>query len=184
MRLDNTKPYILSLESVLSPAECSEMISFIEASNPTPAPINTMYGEKVKPDVRNNERVMKNDSALAEKVFKRVKKQLPNEFHDYKLVGLNELFRCYRYKPGMKFAPHSDGAFERTEKERSFYTFLIYLNEVEKGGETSFIVEPEVFFNPRSGLGVLFQHPIVHEGCEVQEGLKYVMRTDVMYTRA
>ena len=156
MGLDNTKPYIFCLEDVLSQTECFEMIAFIESSNLAPAPINTVFGEKIKPDVRNNERVMRNDLELAENLFNRVKIQLPSESNNYKLSGLNELFRCYRYKPGMKFAPHSDGAFERNERERSFYTFLIYLNEVVKGGETSFAVEPEVTFNPRSGLGVLF----------------------------
>ena len=183
LKLDKTKPYIFSLESVLSELECSEMIDFIESANPKPAPINTVFGEKIKPDVRNNERVMRSDLDLANAIYGRVKKGLPSNFFDYKICGLNELFRCYKYKPGMRFTPHSDGAYERNEYERSFYTFLIYLNAVDKGGETAFAVEPAVTFKPKAGLGLLFQHPIVHEGCEVQEGLKYVVRTDVMYSR-
>lgn len=30
-------------------------------------------------------------------------------------------------------------------------------------------------------LGVVFQHPIIHEGAEVLSGVKYVARTDLMY---
>ena len=34
---------------------------------------------------------------------------------------------------------------------------------------------------PETGLGLLFQHPIIHEGAEVKAGIKYVVRTDLMY---
>ena len=49
-------------------------------------------------------------------------------------VGANERFRCYRYKPGQKFAAHYDGAFERDETERSLLTFMVYLNDDFEGG--------------------------------------------------
>lgn len=81
----------------------------------------------------------------------------------------------------MKFSPHTDGAYERSSTERSFYSFLIYLNEVEAGGQTNFLVEPELSIEPKAGLGVIFQHPIPHEGAIVTNGVKYVLRTDVMY---
>ena len=164
MFLDKNTPYIFTIENILSAEECKALISYIEDNNPLPAPINTAFGEKHKPDVRNNDRVMLKDLELAEKIYKNIKEKIPQKIFDYNLCGLNELFRCYRYKPGMRFAPHSDGAFQRNETERSFYTFLIYLNEVQAGGETQFSVEPELSFRPKTGLGLLFQHPIVHEG--------------------
>ena len=33
----------------------------------------------------------------------------------------------------------------------------------------------------QTGMGLLFQHPIIHEGAEVTRGTKYVIRTDLMY---
>lgn len=34
---------------------------------------------------------------------------------------------------------------------------------------------------PRTGTALLFQHLLVHEGCVVRTGVKYVLRSDVMY---
>ncbi|HKX28734.1 MAG TPA: 2OG-Fe(II) oxygenase, partial [Blastocatellia bacterium] len=87
----------------------------------------------------------------------------------------------YEYQAGQYFAPHSDRAFVRNETERSWYTFMIYLNEGFKGGETVFLVEPEKSIRPQTGMGLLFQHPIIHAGAEVTEGVKYAIRTDLMY---
>ena len=35
---------------------------------------------------------------------------------------------------------------------------------------------------PRTGSALIFTHPVLHEGCEVTRGRKYVLRTDVMYS--
>ncbi|OUS24003.1 hypothetical protein A9Q99_25995 [Gammaproteobacteria bacterium 45_16_T64] len=181
--LDDTNHYIMVVEDLLSQKECDSIIHFIDSNNPTAAPVITLRGEAYKPDIRNNQRVMKTDFELADYLFQRVRHRIPTSIFDYEVVGLNELFRCYRYKKGMQFKPRSDSSYERNKDERSFYTFLIYLNEVEEGGETGFLVEPELSFSPKMGRGILFQHPLEHEGCEVIKGTKYVIRTDVMYRR-
>jgi len=98
-------------------------------------------------------------------------------------VGVNERLRCYEYQVGQRFAPHSDGIFVRNTAEQSFYTFMVYLNEDFEGGETGFLVEPEKIIKPQTGMGLLFQHPIIHEGCEVKKGVKFVLRTDLMYRK-
>jgi len=56
------------------------------------------------------------------------------------------------------------------------------LNEGFEGGETTFFVDPEVVIRPRTGAGLFFQHPIIHEGAVVKSGAKYAMRTDLMYS--
>ena len=58
---------------------------------------------------------------------------------------------------------------------------MVYLNEGFEGGETLFFVEPEVVIRPQTGAALIFQHPIIHEGSEVTAGVKYVVRTDLMY---
>ncbi|MBX7218439.1 MAG: 2OG-Fe(II) oxygenase [Blastocatellia bacterium] len=181
MDLDDANPYILKIPEVLSPAECRVLIDRIEAAQPVLATVNTLHGAQIKTNVRNNERVIFTDMALADLLLERVREHLPAEFRGMTLAGANEMFRCYRYKPGMRFIPHADGAFQRNAYERSWYTFLVYLNEAFTGGETSFLVVPPVSIRPLTGLGVLFQHPLIHEGCEVKTGVKYVIRTDIMY---
>ena len=34
---------------------------------------------------------------------------------------------------------------------------------------------------PKVGMALVFEHAILHEGVAVEEGTKYVLRTDVMY---
>ena len=126
---------------------------------------------------------MLDDPKEAQKLFERVKDRVPDEIHAMRLSGINERLRCYEYQVGQRFAPHSDGAFIRDEIEQSWYTFMVYLNEEFEGGETVFFVEPEKSIKPQTGMGLLFQHPIIHEGAEVTNGTKYVIRTDLMYRR-
>ena len=181
--IDDNKTYIVELAEVLTANECLELIEKIEQLKPSLATINTATGTKVNTDVRNNERVIFDDPELAEKLFIDAKDNLPQEFAGRTICGANERFRCYRYKPGMRFAPHSDGSFIRNDQEMSFYTYLVYLNDGFEGGETTFFTKPEVVVKPVAGDAVLFQHPLVHEGSVVTEGVKYVARTDIMYRK-
>ncbi|WP_372365795.1 2OG-Fe(II) oxygenase [Candidatus Uabimicrobium sp. HlEnr_7] len=182
MSLDHSKSYIFTIRDILSSQECVEFIEKIDRENPKIAPINTAQGSRLKTDIRNNERIIFDDKSTAQKLLQRIRGKVPNEIHNSRLNGVNERFRGYRYKPGMRFAPHADGAFIRNEKERSYYTFLIYLNEGFEGGNTTFIVEPEISIKPETGLALFFQHPIVHEGEIVTRDVKYVLRSDVMYS--
>lgn len=181
--VDPSKPYILTIRDVLSPAECLDLIQRIESLQPEIATINTASGTRVDRRVRNNDRVIFEDWSLAEMLFDRIRSKAPPEIHGMTLIGANEKFRCYRYNPGMRFAPHADGAFVRNDNEQSFYSFLVYLNDGFEGGATTFITEPEVAIRPETGMGLLFQHPIIHEGSVVTSGVKYVARSDLMYRR-
>ena len=179
--LDDEQPYIFKVHDVLSPDECTQLIARIEALGPEVATINTYSGTRINLDVRNNERVIFDDRELADTIMTRIRHRVPETIHGMQLVGANERFRCYRYKPGMRFAAHADDAFHRTESERSCYSCLVYLNENFEGGATTFLTEPEVAIQPEQGMALLFQHPIIHEGSVVTSGVKYVCRTDVMY---
>ena len=180
-RVDDENPYIVQVQGVLSELQCTDLIERIEALNPATAPINTARGSRIRTDVRNNERVMFDDPEFANAVYLKARDRIPHEMHGRHLVGANERIRCYRYKPGMRFAAHADGAYVRNEKEMSFYSYLVYLNEDFEGGQTTFFTEPEIAIEPQTGWGLLFQHAIIHEGSEVTSGTKYVARTDLMY---
>jgi saccharopine dehydrogenase (NAD+, L-lysine-forming) len=43
---------------------------------------------------------------------------LAAHLHGRRPVGVNERFRCYRYEPGQRFAPHYDGAYQRSATVR------------------------------------------------------------------
>jgi prolyl 4-hydroxylase len=178
--LDLTAPLVFTVDRVLDAAACAGVIARIDTAGPTAAPITTPRGFEMRPDIRNNTRVMFDDADFARHLYERVRAVLPAQLCGMRPCGVNERFRCYRYEPGQRFAPHYDGAFVRDERERSHLTFMIYLNEGFGGGATAFH-DNELAVVPRTGLALLFQHFQLHEGCAVTSGVKYVLRTDVMF---
>jgi prolyl 4-hydroxylase len=182
-QLDMKKPLIFEIPKILTEIECNQWIDRIRSTGTEPATINTVRGVEMDAQVRNNRRVIFDDAERANDLFDRVKDRIPQEIHGMTLSGSNERLRCYEYQPGHRFIPHSDGAFIRNEFERSWYTYIIYLNEEFEGGETIFFVEPEIVIKPRTGAGLFFQHPIIHEGALVTSGIKYAVRTDLMYRK-
>lgn len=181
--LDTRNPLVVTVDDLLSAAECAELIARIEAAGPTAAPITTNRGFVMRPDIRNNTRVMFDDPALARVLFERVRPHVPERLEgEWSLCGANERLRCYRYEPGQYFAPHFDGAFARGWSERSLLTFMVYLNECEAGGHTG-IIDLELEIAPRAGRALLFNHHLRHEGARVHRGIKYAVRSDLMYRR-
>lgn len=83
------------------------------------------------------------------------------------------------------------------------YSIVLFLNNVPKGGGTRFykdeqksqLVEDELrrfvgkpelvefTVEPKVGRAVVFFHNIMHEGVPIDEGKKYIIRSDVMYKR-
>jgi hypothetical protein len=60
----------------------------------------------------------------------------------------------------------------------SLLTFMIYLNEGYEGGETRF---ESLSVAGKLGMALVFEHGLLHESAEVTGGVKYVLRSDVMY---
>lgn len=108
----------------------------------------------------------------------------------WRVNGLNPQFRFCRYTPGQKFAPHYDGDFIIDSSEKSLYTFMIYLNGGFDGGATNFLSDSATAgprgrvlasLPPQAGMLLVFEHNIYHEGEELRTGVKYMMRSDLMY---
>jgi prolyl 4-hydroxylase len=175
---------IFTLEGALSPAECDGFIRRAEESGFGDAPVTVGFNKfRMIPDFRNNTRVIADDADLAAFLWSRVASHVPDGLGDYQPVGLNERFRYYRYDVGQQFDWHRDGAFVRSPSEQSLLTVLFYLNEGFEGGTTDFMDE-ELIVAPRRGMALFFSHPLLHRGAPVTKGIKYVLRTDVMYSRA
>jgi prolyl 4-hydroxylase len=178
--LDLSHPMLWTVADLLPPDLCAAQIARIEAAAPAPAPITTLRGAVMRPDIRNNDRVVFDDPELAADLLARVRGHVPELLSGMRLCGANERLRCYRYRPGQRFAPHYDGAFVRDDREQSLVSYLVYLNDDFVGGETNFLQLGQTIV-PRAGTALLFQHRLLHEGAEVREGCKYVLRSDLMY---
>lgn len=139
-------------------------------------------------DVRNNARNIWDSKEEAANILQRIQDYLPKEWKGRKLVELNERLRFLRYNPGEYFKPHFDGSYVRANGDMSYITVQIYLNEGFKGGSTTFLNKFDsedggVEVVPKTGSVLIFQHDILHEGSALEEGRKYAIRTDVMYTK-
>lgn len=166
------------LTGFLDSDRCDAMIGRADEIGYYDAPINTLTGAEVFSEIRNNHRVMFDDPRLAEELFLRLAPHLPQSYDGWKLYNLNERFRVYRYEKGQYFRWHRDGSFMREVTEASKITFMIYLNEDFGGGETDFL---NFSITPSKGAALFFPHQLRHQGNPVEKGIKYVLRTDVMY---
>lgn len=168
------------IDNLLSENECKEFIKLGNDIGYSKPKIKTPQGEVVREDFRNNGSALLDNEQIANELFESFKDKLPQEIDGHKLKGLNEQMKIYRYEIDQQFKMHRDVPFRRNENERSFITMLIYLNDGYKGGET-FFMDGNVI--PETGKCLLFQQNVMHAGIKVTEGIKYAIRTDVMYER-
>jgi hypothetical protein len=193
--------------NALSEEECARIIANCESKGFEQALLNVGGGEQIlATDFRKSGRCIVDDVGAAELLYERLKHVLPGSYTDYpyrgdgiayKCVGLNERFRVLKYVPGDYFAPHRDGCFVRPSGgewgavqtvfgepgDISFYTLMLYLNTPKKGGGTNFLsgLGDIKRYNPSTGQALVFDHDIRHEGELLEDGVKYAIRTDVMY---
>jgi predicted 2-oxoglutarate/Fe(II)-dependent dioxygenase YbiX len=178
------------LRGVFSRAECARIIQEAEAGG------FQATGGDYPPSYRDNDRQVRDDAARAEAVFARIRPFLPERLVDaegnrWRLKGLNPRFRFCRYRGGQRFCIHRDGAHAPSSEERSHLTCMLYLNDSAEfsGGSTRYYAgraegsELLGVVRPEAGTLIVFDHELWHDGEAVSSGTKYVMRTDVLYTR-
>ena len=121
-------------------------------------------------------------------------------------LGLNARFRFYRYASGDYFKPHTDGAWPGSRvidgalvhdaygDRNSQMSCLLFLSESYTGGRTLFYVPSNEFAGETDviavatpkGAALCFPHgfhPLhcLHAGEPVGDGVKYIIRTDVLF---
>jgi prolyl 4-hydroxylase len=117
--LDSNKIFVL--HDFLSAEECGALIRRSRYGLGT-------VGGVIAEGMRNNERVLIDDKSLATSLFDRAEPWLPKEVEGRRLVGFNERWRFYRYRPEQTFRPHRDGSYLLFQTyEQSEVTFMIYL---------------------------------------------------------
>lgn len=171
---------IWTIENFLSKNECEMLIQFSEKKGYSEADVSLESGAKMIKGIRNNYRLVHEDTELAQLLWQKLYSFCPQNIENMVCVGLNERFRFYKYELNQRFKRHIDGRFKRNENEESRITFMIYLNDDFEGGETTF---DDVSIKPIQGNALCFIHEQKHEGSPVIDGVKYVLRSDVMYKK-
>ena len=166
-------------DSFLSSDECSSLIERVEAIGFEDAYIIS-NGEKIlAKEIRNNQSVILDDLELANILWKKMNSRLSLKVEGWSAIGLNERFRFYRYTENQMFRLHRDFPYARNNQE-SKLSFIIYLNESFEGGQTDF---RQFEISPKTGRAIAFDHNLLHEGKSVLSGIKYAVRTDIMYEK-
>jgi prolyl 4-hydroxylase len=150
----NKTYYLYEIDNILSSTECDMLIKYCKYKHLSDS---TIFNNNS--NVINNNRKSKttwfklNENEIEYKCSK-IAKELTNT-NDYNLEDLQLVY----YPVGGYFKPHYDATKNTdvntivTSRE---YTLLIYLNDVEKGGETVFpYLNLEI--KPKKGKGILFR---------------------------
>lgn len=167
-----------TVSNILNTSQCEYYIKQTEDAGYKPATVHIGHNIHImNMSLRNNSRVNIEDEVLANLIWEGIKKQVPEVISGSYALGLDTTFRCYKYVPGNYFNWHVDGATKKNGNQSKF-TVLVYLNEDYTGGETEF--EPFKIKGTTGGV-LVFPHKVLHQGSEVSSGIKYVMRTDIMY---
>lgn len=177
------------LHNVFTPEECENLIRTSEQTGYSEALVHVGGGRQVlMKGYRDGSRVMIDDREFVHRLLQRISSHLPATFNNESLVEINERLRFLRYDEGDQFQPHSDASYGRPDNSaRTLITLQIYLNENFKGGETTFLHRRTsttkcVPVVPKTGMILVFEHNILHEGSLVKRDRKYTIRTDVLYT--
>jgi hypothetical protein len=183
------------LENVLTRWECKRFIAETEAAG---------YGKlgqgKTGAAYRGNRRVQLEDvgGGLGREIWRRIERflpkteALPGEPGVFEFEELNPRYRFAKYGPGEGFCVHVDKPTVFEPQRCSIYTVNIYLNDLadKQHGRTRFYArmggKPIAAAGGVAGSAVIFKQAVVdssplHDGEELVDGLKYLMRTDVIY---
>lgn len=191
--LPDRNEYCLLIKSAFSTEFCNQIISdkkdsFKKAISHYP----TSY--------RNNERQVIDTVEFSESLFNEIKNYIPDtittsgiskkEKGTWRLASLNSRIRICRYLSNQYFNKHLDGIHYVDENTQSKLTFMIYLNGSKdfSGGKTLFFdaknsSAPFKTYTPEKGDLIIFDHNLWHSGEIVSNGTKYVLRSDIIYTK-
>ncbi|MDE2412559.1 MAG: 2OG-Fe(II) oxygenase [Sphingomonadales bacterium] len=181
-RLPGDQAELWATSDFLSPDECTRMMALIDRTA-VPSQIfdhgyNEVWRTSYSGDVDANDR-------FVQMIERRIDDLLgiPHTF--------GETIQGQRYAPGQEFREHMDwfwtkAPYFKTEAKRGgqrAFTAMIYLNDIEEGGETAFInlglsIPPQrgvlLAWNNATPDGALNQFTL-HAGTPVTRGTKYII---------
>ncbi|KAH0369929.1 hypothetical protein KCU65_g2961, partial [Aureobasidium melanogenum] len=155
--------------------------------------------QRQEDDQRKCGRLILDSPDVAQRIWNRVKSFVPEIARldrQAEVTGGSAVMRGGEY-----FRVHADGAYQTPDgSERSFFTFHLYLNghgeitntsatdgDTLHGGATTFHshnMKRRYDVLPKTGRVLMFQHRgLWHSGDDVIQGVKYPVRSDVMYKR-
>ena len=154
-------PCIAVLDHVLTDVECGALIERANGRLNRSGVVDRETGASVLSTVRTSEgtHFQRGDGELITRIEQRLAKLINRD------VDRFEPMQILHYNPGGEYKPHNDyftpddtgGQVQSRRGGNRIATFILYLNNVDLGGETSF---PDLNFEvrPRRGRAVYFEY--------------------------
>ena len=178
-------PHFIGAWMIENKPMCDEIVHFFE-TNPMQHQLGSIGGgvdetKKKTTDISIKPKLLEDDRY---KVFKTYIDNLICCFNDYKeqwpflktIDGLEiGTFNLQKYSPGGHFnALHTERS--SASSQHRVLAFMTYLNDVEKGGETSFH-HYEISIKPQKGKTIIWpaEWTHAHKGGFIEEGSKYIV---------
>jgi len=186
----NMDPYVAYLDNALTDSECDEIIEKCDNDLPI-APIFDQYSGEIITKTEYRTCKLGDITSDVYPDFQKLKSRLSElVFRDQ---NTQESFNLLKYDPGDLVVPHVDGynfidsefnGEQKPEMLQRVMTTIVYLNDIDSGGETYF-PKLDVTIQPRRGRMVIWhncgsdarrQHPdSVHQGFTPLTETKYVL---------
>jgi prolyl 4-hydroxylase len=175
---------IFTIEDFLTDEECDHLCNLIERSNVRSTVSGTGYTQSVVSDFRTSSTAtLNNGDPIVDNIDKRIAKELgvPQEN--------GESFQGQLYEVGQQFKHHHDYFSGDSYNNHCLfsgqrtYTCMIYLNDVEEGGETDFL-EIKTTFAPKKRMAIIWKNSngtgtenpaSIHAGMPVVNGKKMII---------
>ncbi|KAL6885971.1 hypothetical protein GGI43DRAFT_426471 [Trichoderma evansii] len=192
---------IVLISSFFPRSLCRDYVAYLRTLPLQTTPSKPKKGEAV----RVNDRFQINDPSFARRLWDTtglkeliLEDESINSLWGGEPVGLNPNIRIYRYSKGQYFDCHYDDSNNLmldSVSVKTTWTLLLYLTSAAEGcigGETVFYphdrksAAEEIAVSLETGMLLLHKHGddcLLHEGREVQEGEKWVLRTDLCVRR-
>lgn len=153
---------------------CADLVAKFNLEDPQTKPIVLPNAEMH----RNTREISFHSQPLADDLYQTILPHLPLDVLGYAPTGVATRFRIFEHKPGCFFGAHEDHEI-LVGDSMSILTLLVYLSGDVEGGETVF--EAGGFCAPATGRLLLFNHVAKHHGAMVKSGIKYTLRSDVLF---
>ncbi|GAB7328518.1 hypothetical protein MBLNU13_g00480t1 [Cladosporium sp. NU13] len=200
---------IVTISNLWTSTLCAKYVAFLRSLPLATTPGIPKKGDAV----RVNDRFQIDDAVFAQRLWSETGlSEVVGSVEDQKLwggevLGLNPNIRIYRYSKGQFFDQHYDDSNNITFPSASApngipakttWTLLLYLTSPAtgcKGGETVFYPDPPsrreappppIVAELEVGMALLHRHGrdcMLHEGREVLEGEKWIIRSDLCVKR-
>lgn len=184
-KLDFKNVEMYSISDFLTQVECNELIKLIDADN-KPSEVSTSGDKYSEVSSFRTSTTANMDPAnlFVQSIDDKIRAKLETSDHGETMQG-------QKYQVGQEFKNHTDyfegDAYEvhctKQNLGNRSWTFMIYLNDVEEGGSTTFHNLKESF-TPKAGTAIVWKNTDIfgnvfpdtlHSGDPVIKGTKYII---------